>query len=58
MTNILHVRGKWISIRRKSEIRDEENAEWSRDSLNPLTEKKKQKKITEKQTDLFKADMT
>lgn len=44
-------------MRRKSEIRDEEKAEGSRDSLNPLTEKNKQKKITEKQTDPFKADM-
>ena len=43
-------------MRRKSEIRDEEKAEGSRDSLNPLTEKNK-KKITEKQTDPFKADM-
>ena len=31
-------------MRRKSEIRDEEKAEGSRDSLNPLTEKNNKKK--------------
>ena len=41
VTNILPVRENWISVRRKPETRDEENTEWSGDSLNPLTEKKK-----------------
>ena len=54
VTNILHVRENWISVRRKPEARDEENTEWSGDNLNPLTEKKK---ITGKQKHSFKADM-
>lgn len=51
VTSILHSIGKTKFLRRKFETKDEEDVEYSKVVLNPLTEKNK----CEKQAGLFRA---